>query len=246
MGSAREPTSLASVKVELDGKRFLVAGASGELGGRLARALAGDGCRVMVAGRDQSRLEAIATELKAPSVELDIADPASCAAAVDAATERLEGLDGLVIATGAVAFGLAGELDGAVEAEVMAVNAIGPISLIGAALPKLEEGGAIVVLSAVVAEFPTAQMAAYSASKAAISAYLTAVRRERRRDLAVVLDVRPGHMATGFSDRALAGEPPRLPEPEDADALVAAVVDAVVAEKRELGYDPRDRTLNAT
>lgn len=232
--------------MELTGKRFLVAGASGQLGGRLARALAGRGCRLVVAGRDQTRLQALAAELGAPSIRLDIADPGSCEEAVDAAADRLGGLDGLVIATGAVAFGRAGELDRAPEAEVMRVNALGPISLIGAALPHLETGGALVALSAVVAEFPTAGMAAYSASKAALSAYLTAVRRERRRDLAVVLDVRPGHMETGFAGRALAGEPPRLPEPEDADALVASVMEAIADDRRELRYDPRERTLVAT
>ncbi len=88
-------------------------------------------------------------------------------------------------------------------------------------------------------------MAAYSASKAALSAYLTALRRERRRQLSAVLDVRPGHMETGFSDRALAGEPPKLPEPEDADALVDAAIDALVAGRRELAYDPVKRSLQS-
>jgi short-subunit dehydrogenase len=231
--------------MELGGKRFLVAGASGQLGGRLARGLAERGSRVIVAGRDQARLDAVAGELEAPSVRLDILDADSCTAAITAAVDRLGGLDGLVISTGVVAFGRAGELDRQVEAEVMRVNALGPISLIAAALPHLEAGGALVGLSAVVAEYPTAGMAAYSASKAALSSYLSAVRRERRRDLAVVLDVRPGHMETGFPERALAGEPPRLPEPEDADALVESVLEALVAERRELRYDPRERRLFA-
>lgn len=229
--------------MKLSDKRFLVAGASGSLGGRLARALAEAGCRVVVAGRDQDRLQAISAELETHAVRLELLDPDSCAEVVAAAVDQLGGLDGLVIATGAVAFGRTGELDREVEAELMRVNAIGPISLIGAALPRIDPGGAIVALSAVVAEYPTAGMAAYSASKAALSAYLTALRRERRRDLAVVLDVRPGHMETGLTDRALAGEPPRLPEPEDPGALVDAVVGAVVAERRELRYDPRERRL---
>ncbi len=229
--------------MKLSDKRFLVAGASGSLGGRLARALAEAGCRVVVAGRDQDRLQAISAELETHAVRLELLDPDSCAEVVAAAVDQLGGLDGLVIATGAVAFGRTGELDREVEAELMRVNAIGPISLIGAALPRIDPGGAIVALSAVVAEYPTAGMAAYSASKAALSAYLTALRRERRRDLAVVLDVRPGHMETGLTDRALAGEPPRLPEPEDPGALVDAVIGAVVAERRELRYDPRERRL---
>ena len=232
-------------QMDLTGKRFLVAGASGELGGRLAVALAGRGCRVVVAGRDEARTQKIATELGAPPLRLDLLDPASRGAAVARSIEHLGGLDGLLVATGAVAFGRSGELDSEVEAELIRINAAGPIALIGAALPHLEAGGAVVALSAVVAEYPTAGMAAYSASKAALSAYLTALRRERRRDLEVVLDVRPGHMETGFAGRALAGEPPALPEPGDADAFVTGVIDAIVAGRRELRYDLRERKLIA-
>ncbi len=199
----------------------------------------------MVAGRDEARTQRIAAELGAPSVALDLLDPVSLDAAVAAAAEPYDGLDGLLVATGAVAFGRSGELEPAVEAELMRVNAEGPISLIGTALPHLEAGGAVVALSAVVAEYPTAGMAAYSASKAALSAYLSALRRERRRDLEVVLDVRPGHMETGFAGRALAGEPPPLPDPEDVEAFVTSVVDAIVAGRRELRYDLRERKLIA-
>ena len=232
-------------QMDLTDKRFLVAGASGELGGRLAQALVDRGCRVVVAGRTETRTQRIAAELGAPSVQLDLLDPASREAAVAGALEHLGGLDGLLVATGAVAFGRSGELDSEVEAELIRVNAAGPIALIGAALPHLEAGGAVVALSAVVAEYPTAGMAAYSASKAALSAYLNALRRERRRDLEVVLDVRPGHMETGFAGRALAGEPPALPEPGDVDAFVNSVIDAIVAGRRELRYDLRERKLIA-
>jgi len=86
--------------MELAGKRFLVVGASGELGGRLARALADRGCRVVVAGRDESRTEGIAAELGAPSVELDLLDPVSLGGAVATAAEPYDGLDGLLVATG--------------------------------------------------------------------------------------------------------------------------------------------------
>lgn len=231
--------------MELPGKRFLVAGASGVLGGRLARALRDRGCRVAVAGRDPQRLDAIGSALEAPAIRFDLLDLDSCARAVAGAADELGGLDGLVVATGAVAFGRAGELDREIEEELMRVNASGPISLIGAALPQLADEGAVVALSAVVADFPTAGMAAYSASKAALSAYLTAVRRERRRQLAVVLDVRPGHMETGLAERALAGEPPRLPEPEDQEEFVESVLEAIRTERRELRYEPRERRLVA-
>lgn len=229
--------------MDLDGARFLVAGATGELGGRLARGLDARGARVAPAGRDGERLGAVAAELGIEGIGLEITEPDSCESAIESAVGLLGGLDGIAVATGAVAFGRSGEIDRAAERALLEVNARGPIDLISAALPAIEEGGAVVGLSAVVAEFPTAGMAAYSASKAALTAYLGAVRRERRRQLSVVLDVRPGHMETGFAERALAGEPPRLPEPQSADELVERVLDAIESGGRELSYDPRTREL---
>ena len=58
-------------------------------------------------------------------------------------------------------------------------------------------------------------MGSYSASKAALSAYLAAVRREVRKRRITVLDVRPPHLTRRSPRTALAGEPPKLPEPGD-------------------------------
>ncbi len=228
--------------MDLRDARFLVAGATGALGGRLARALRAGGASVALAGRDAERLHALATELDAPAIPLDLVQPG---AAVTAAVAALGGLDGLVVATGTVAFGPAGALPDAVARELFEVNALGPIALIRAALGELGSPGTVVVLSAVVAEFPTAGMAAYSASKAALSAYLAALRRERRRDGLTVLDVRPPHLDTPFATRSLHGEPPPLPDPADPNALVAAILDAVRADRRELRYDAVKRELIA-
>ena len=228
--------------MDLRDKRFLVAGATGALGSRVARALQADGARVALAGRDGDRLRELADELGAPFTPLDFARPGD---AVDAAVGILGGLDGLVVATGVVAFGAAGELPDSVARELFEVNALGPIALVRAALDELGSPAAVVVLSAVVAEFPTAGMAAYSASKAALSAYLAALRRERRRLGLTVLDVRPPHMDTDFSSRALHGEPPELAEPADPDTLVTAIAEALRSDRRELRYDPMKRELVA-
>ncbi len=229
--------------MELNGSRFLVAGATGFLGERFARGLASRGASVAVAGRDREAVAGIGAELGAPVVLLDYADPDSPADAVDTAKRDLGGLDGLVVATGAVAFGRSGEIEPEVEAELMATNATGPVRLISAALDELSPDGAVVAITAVVAEFPTAGMAAYSASKAALAAYLAALRRERRKELATVLEVSPGHMETGFAERALAGEPPPLPEGEDPDRLVEVALDALVADRREVRYDMKSKEL---
>ncbi len=232
--------------MDLDGARILVAGATGALGGRLARGLHAAGARVAVAGRDASRLATLAGELDAPAVELELLDPASARHAAVHAAQALGGLDALVIATGAVAFGPADALDDDVARALFAVNVLGPAGLIAEGLPHLADGGAVVALSAVVADFPTAGMAAYSASKAALSAYLTALRREVRRRRITVLDVRPPHIDTGLAGRALAGEPPALGAGLDPDVLTAAVLAGMRDDAKVIAWDPRARSLTAS
>ena len=109
----------------------------------------------------------------------------------------------------------------------------------------LEDDGAVVALSAIVADHPTAGMAAYSASKAALSAYVTALRRERRKQGLTVLDVRPPHMDTAFAERALTGSPPPLPDPLDHRDVVAAVIEALREGRREVAWDLQGKALVA-
>lgn len=231
--------------MDLRDKRFLIAGATGVLGGLLARDMARAGVRVALAGRDEAKLAGLGDELSAPTAPLDFAHPESAQRCVASSVAALGGLDGLVLATGAVAFGEAAETGDEIITDLFSVNTLGPIKLIRAALGHLATPGAIVGLTAVVSDHPTAGLAGYSASKAALSAYLTAVRRERRRDGLVVLDVRPQHMDTGFADRAIAGTPPRLPAPGDHHAVAAQIITALHEERRELAYDLERRELVA-
>ena len=136
-------------------------------------------------------------------------------------------------------------VDGDVIHTLFAVNALGPIALIRAVLEHLSAHATIVGLTAVVAEHPTAGMAAYSASKSALSAYLAALRRERRRSGLTVLDVRPSHLDTGFETRALDGSPPDLPTATDHRDVVAQIIDAMRDDRRELAFDLRERKLVA-
>ncbi len=211
--------------MEISEARVLVVGATGALGGAIARALHERGARLALTGRDPDRLAAVGEELGAPTFELDVVDLERAAERVAEAVEAIGGLDVLVVATGVPAFGPAVEADPAVTEEVFAVNALGAAGVVRAALPHLD-GGVAVVLSAILADLPTAGMADYSAAKAALSAWLTAVRREHRRRARVV-DVRPPHLDTELAAHALAGEPPRMPEPLPATDVVDAVLSAI-------------------
>lgn len=225
--------------MELTDARALVIGATGALGGGIARALHEAGASLAVTGRDADGLAAIGQELDASTFVLDVVDVERSAATLSQAVEALGGLDVMVVATGVPAFGPAVDADPAVVEEVFAVNALGASGVVRAALPHLD-GGVAVVLSAILADAPTAGMADYSAAKAALSAWLTAVRREHRRSTRIV-DVRPPHLDTDLASHALAGEPPRLPEPLPAADVVDAVLRAIGDDKAtEVVWDRHD------
>ncbi|MFE5613634.1 SDR family NAD(P)-dependent oxidoreductase [Streptomyces sp. NPDC056524] len=225
--------------MELSGARVLVAGATGVLGGAITAEIVGRGARAALAGRDPSRLAASAHAYPGvPTARFDAYDPGSRAKVVEQVSAALGGLDAVVVAFGTVAFGTAGEVGDEVAEHLMAVNHLAPAAFFRAALDVLEPGSAIAAVTGVVAERPQKGMADYSASKAALRAWLDAVRREARTAGVGVLEIRPGHLHTGFADRPVAGAAPPLPQGGDPRHVATAVADALAADAELLRTDP--------
>ncbi len=222
----------------VDGLSVLVIGASGGLGSHICQQLNGLGARLTLHGRDEDRLRALG--LDAAYVCGDLRDADTAQTCVDAAVSAYGRLDGVVIASGVVAFGMISQLSDDVLVDLFAINTLAPIRIVRSALPYLEasaKDGAnpfVVNLSAVVAEQPTAGMASYSASKAALTSFDTAASRELRRSGIRLIDARPPHTETGLANRPLAGEPPRLPQGLEPQAVVARVIDAITQDERDL------------
>ena len=229
--------------MDIQDSRALVVGASGALGGAIARALHAEGARVVAAGRDEARTTEVARDLGTAPLTLDVVDVDACAATVATAVDQLGGLDLLVVTVGVAGFGPAAELDEAVAEELFAVDVLGPIALVRSAVPHLREsGGTAAVISAVLADLPTSGMADYSAAKSALSTWLTVLRREERRSMKV-FDIRPPHLDTGLETRALAGEPPRLPAGRPAGEVVDLVIQGLREDKQELVVEGKGLAL---
>ncbi|MCU0307358.1 MAG: SDR family oxidoreductase [Thermoleophilia bacterium] len=223
--------------MEIHGSAVLVIGATGGFGAEVARELAARGARLALHGRDPARLEALGAELGAAALAADLRAPGAPARVVAWAAEALDGLDVVVNVAGVVAFGPVAELEEPVLRELVEVNLVAPALVARAAIPVLAEGGAIVNVSAIVAEQPTGGMAAYSAVKAGLSAFDAAMRRELRRAKVGVLDARPPHMETGLAARPIAGAAPRLATGRDPRHMAALLVDALAAGAPEVDWD---------
>ena len=215
---------------DLGGKHVVVVGATGVLGARIAAHLAAAGARVSAIVRDHTRLDGASVFQYALA---DVTDTAALQTAF-ASVASVAPLDGVVNATGVVAFGGIGEVDDATLARLFSVNAIAPIVMLRESATHLVDGGFFVNISGVVATQPVAGMAAYSASKAAAWAAMSAVARELRRRQIDVIDARPPHTETGLASRAIAGVAPKMPVGLTPDAVAARIVAAVIAGERDL------------
>ena len=128
--------------MELDGARTVVAGATGVLGGDIARALHREGARLALAGRNPGRLAALAAELDgAPTFAFDARDRAGARAVVERAADGLGGLDVLVVAIGVAAFGPGVDEDDEITERLLAVNTAAPMALVRAAMSRMSAGG---------------------------------------------------------------------------------------------------------
>ncbi len=73
--------------------RVIVTGAAQGIGECVARMLAKDGHALALADIQEEKVAAVASELGARPVRVDIADPASCLAMIAVAQQQLGGLD---------------------------------------------------------------------------------------------------------------------------------------------------------
>ncbi|WDF32947.1 SDR family NAD(P)-dependent oxidoreductase [Arthrobacter agilis] len=220
---------------ELSGSHVLVVGATGVLGAEVSRRLAAEGAQLTLSGRSEDKLAALGKELGdavVGTVAADLGKPAG-PADIAAAVYGRE-LHGVVFASGVVAFGPAVDVDDDTLDELVLVNLLGYMRLVRDVAPRLGKDSFIAQISAVVAESPTAGMAAYSATKAGLSAYGKALTLELRRQGVRVLDARPPHTETGLATRPIAGEAPKLPEGKDPGAVAERIVKAIREGERDL------------
>jgi short-subunit dehydrogenase len=207
----------------LNDKVILVVGASGGLGTAVVTGLRSRGATVLTAGRSDE-------------IRIDIRD---CDAGDAIAQAILTGpgrLDGVINASGVVAFGSLEDTPDVVIEELFLTNVMGPLWMMRRLLPLLTETrGFAVMISGLVAETPMPQMVAYSASKAALAGAVTALRRELRRAKVRVIDARPPHTETGLATRPLSGSAPTMAAGLTPEQVANRILDAIENGEDDLG-----------
>jgi len=174
----------------------IVTGASSGIGLAAARALAQKGCRVYDLSRSGSDTDLI------KHITADVTDEASVIGAVDAVVKEEGRVDILITSAG---FGISGAAeftpDGAMILQ-LDVNYFGTVHACRAVLPHMRRAGAgrILCVSSVAGFVGLPFQAHYSASKAAVYAFVMALHNEVRKFGINVCAVMPGDTKTGFTD----------------------------------------------
>lgn len=130
----------------LDGKGFLVLGASRGLGKAVATELAGEGARVLVAARGREAVDAVAGELGAAAhgVALDVADPDLDAARAAVADHLGDAFDGILVNGGGPPPGAALELSDEQWRHSFDLLLGGPLKLLRTLVPDLRQPASVV------------------------------------------------------------------------------------------------------
>jgi 3-oxoacyl-[acyl-carrier protein] reductase len=192
---------------ELNGKTALVTGATGGIGGAIARAFHAQGATVAISGRQADKLEALAGELKerVHVCPCDLGKKEQVARLVDEVSQRLGGrLDILVNNAGLTKDNLFMVMKDEQWDDVIAVNLTSTFMLMRAAaraMMRAKSGyGRIINISSVSAIIGNPGQGNYAASKAGMIGMTKSLAREVASRGITANCIAPGFIKTSMTD----------------------------------------------
>lgn len=197
---------------DLTGRTALVTGASSGIGYRFAQALAAEGAQVVLGARRVERLHALQAAIEADggravAVAMDVSDEASVIAAFDAAEQAFGCVDSVVANAGTNSPASALDLPMADFDAVIAANLRGVFLTAREGARRMIANdartggrGRIVAISSITARHVTAGVAAYAASKAAVTQLCRVLAKEWAAEGVNVNVIEPGYMTTELTE----------------------------------------------
>ena len=190
---------------DLTGKTALVTGATGAIGGAIARALHAQGAMVALSGTRREVLDALAGELKdrVHVLPCDLADKDAVEALVPSAEEKMTKLDILVANAGVNQDNLFVSLTDEAWDKVIAVNLTATFQLTRAAVKAMmrRRWGRVIGISSIVGYTGNPGQGNYAAAKAGLVGMLKSVAAEYAKRNVTANCIAPGIIASAMIDR---------------------------------------------
>jgi 3-oxoacyl-[acyl-carrier protein] reductase len=189
---------------DLTGKAALITGASGGIGGEIARVLHGAGATVGLSGTREAPLQELADELgaRAHVLPCNLSDAEAVAALPKQATEAMGSLDILVNNAGITRDGLFMRMSDDDWAQVLEVNLTATMRLCRGALRGMMKArwGRIVNVGSVVGSIGNPGQANYAAAKAGLTGLTKAIAHEAASRNVTANVVAPGFITTAMTE----------------------------------------------
>jgi 3-oxoacyl-[acyl-carrier protein] reductase len=159
--------------MRLDGKRTIVTGGAGGIGGAIARRMAAAGARIMIADLDGAKAKATAAGLGAghAACAVDVADLHSVEAMVAATEGDLGGIDVLVHCAGVAMLRDVLEVPPAEWKRVIDINLMGTYYAclaVARSMVSRKVGGSMITIASAAAARPSRGASAYGAAKGGV------------------------------------------------------------------------------
>lgn len=178
------------------GKRAAVAAGSAGLGLASARALAADGVRVAICGRERTRVEGAARSIGADAVAItaDVGTPAGAAQFVRDARSALGGLDVLVTNAGGPPPGNFASTPLEAYPAALDLNLMSVIAMCREAVPAMQaqRWGRVVAITSIAVATPLPHLILSNTARAGATGFLKTLAREVAKDGVTVNSVLPG------------------------------------------------------
>ena len=186
----------------INGRTAAVAAGSAGLGLGAAKALAKEGVRVAICGRDKTPLTEAARQIGGDVVTIvsDMSDPQNASSFIQAATEQLGAIDILVTNAGGPPPGTFASTDIDNYQQAFDMNCKAMIELCRAAIPSMRERGwgRVCAITSVGVKQPIDFLIASSVARAGLTSFLKITAREIAADGVTVNSAQPG---THWTDR---------------------------------------------
>lgn len=186
---------------ELHGRKALITGATGGIGGAITTAYANAGAYVAGSGSNPEKLAGIKAERIAP-IQANLSDPAAAEKLISDAEAALGGLDILVCNAGITRDMLALRMKDEQWQEVIDINLTANFKMARAALKIMtkQRSGRIIFITSVVGHMGNAGQANYCASKAGLAGMAKALAREVASRSVTINCIAPGFIQTNMTD----------------------------------------------